>query len=135
MSYPITHIVGIDGEIAARLKRAGIRSTGRLLESARTMKGRKQLAEQTGIDIKQLLSWANGADRMRIKGVSKEYAELLQAAGVDTVRELKYRNPAKLAQAMAEANRRRKCVRVLPSHTAVSRWIEDARKLPLKISY
>jgi hypothetical protein len=135
MTYPITHIVGIDGEIAARLKRAGIRSTGRLLESARTMKGRKQIAEQTGIDIKQLLSWANGADRMRIKGVSKEYAELLQAAGVDTVRELKYRNPAKLAQAMAEANRRRKCVRVLPSQTAVSRWIEDARKLPLKISY
>lgn len=135
MTYPITHIAGIDGEIATRLKRAGIRSTGRLLESARTMKGRKQLAEQTGIDIKQLLSWANGADRMRIKGISKEYAELLQVAGVDTVRELKYRNPAKLAQAMAAANRRRRCVRLLPSQTAVSRWIEDAKKLPLKISY
>jgi len=119
----------------ARLKAAGVRSTGRLLESARTVKGRKQLAEKTGIDVKQLLCWANVADRMRIRGISKEYAELLQAAGVDTVRELKYRNPAKLAQAMAEANRRRKLVRLLPSQGSVARWIEDAKKLPLKISY
>jgi hypothetical protein len=135
MTYPITHIVGIDGEIAARLKSVGIRSTGRLLESASSVKGRKLLAQKTGIDIRQLLCWANGADRMRIKGISKEYADLLQAAGVDTVRELKYRNPAKLAQSMAEANRRRRCVRLLPSQTAVARWIEDAKKLPLKISY
>jgi hypothetical protein len=135
MTYPITHIVGIHGEIAARLKSAGIRSTGRLLESARTVKGRKLLAQKTGIDAKQLLCFANGADRMRIKGISKEYAELLQVAGVDTVRELKYRNPAKLAQAMAAANRQRRRVRLLPSQAAVERWIEDAKKLPLKISY
>ena len=135
MTYPITHIAGIDEELAARLKTAGVRSTGRLLESARTVKGRKQLAEKTGIDVRQLLCWANVADRMRIRGISKEYAELLQAAGVDTVRELKYRNPAKLAQAMAEANRRRKLVRLLPSQGSVARWIEDAKKLPLKISY
>jgi len=135
MTYPITHIAGIDDEIAARLKAAGIRSSGRLLETARTIRGRKQLAQKTGIDVRQLLCWANVADRMRIKGISKEYAELLQAAGVDTVRELKYRNPAKLAQAMAEANRRRRCVRLLPSQTSVARWIEDAKKLPLKISY
>lgn len=135
MSYPITHIVGIDGEIVARLKSVGVRSTGRLLESARTVKGRKQLAEKTGIDVRQLLVWANGADRMRIRGISKEYAELLQAAGVDTVRELKYRNPAKLAQSMAAANQQRKRVRLLPSEAVVARWIEQAKKLPLKISY
>jgi Domain of unknown function (DUF4332) len=135
VSYPITHIVGIDGEIAARLKSAGVRSTGRLLESAGSVKGRKHLAQKTGIDAKRLLSWANGADRMRIRGINKEYAELLQAAGVDTVRELKYRNPAKLAEAMAAANRQRRRVRLLPSETVVARWIEHARKLPLKISY
>ena len=72
---------------------------------------------------------------MRVKGVSKEYCELLQAAGVDTVREFKRRNAAKLAQAMADANRKRKCVRVLPSEAVVKRWIESARKLPLKITY
>src|SRR6185437_4748330 len=97
MSYPITDIEGIDRDVATALKSAGIRSTGRLLEVARTVKGRKALAARTGIDEKQLLCWANVADRMRIRGISKEYAELLQAAGVDTVKELKYRNPANLA--------------------------------------
>jgi predicted RecB family nuclease len=135
MSYPITDIDGIDGEAATTLKSAGIRSTERLLEAARTVKRRKTLAEKTGFDEKQLLCWANVADRMRIKGISKEYAELLQAAGVDTVKELKYRNPANLATAMADANKKRKMVRLLPSEKVVSRWIESAKKLPLKITY
>ena len=135
MSYPITDIGGIDGDVAATFKSVGIRSTGRLLEEARTVKGRKALAEKTGFDEKQLLCWANVADRMRIKGISKEYAELLQAAGVDTVKELKYRNPANLASAMADANRKRKMVRLLPSEKLVGRWIENAKKLPLKITY
>jgi predicted flap endonuclease-1-like 5' DNA nuclease len=135
MSYPITDIEGIDGETAKTLKSVGIRSTERLLEAARTVKGRKALAEKTCFCEKRLLSWANVADRMRIKGISKEYAELLHHAGVDTVKELKYRNPANLARAMAEANKKRKLVRLLPSEKVVERWIEHAKKLPIKISY
>jgi hypothetical protein len=135
MSYPITDIEGVDSEVATILKSVGIRSTNRLLEAARTVKGRKTLAEKTGFGEKQLMCWANVADRMRIKGISKEYAELLQAAGVETVRELKHRNPAKLAAAMAAANRARKLVRVLPSEKTVARWIGEAKTLPLKISY
>ena len=135
MSYPITDIEGIDGEEATTFKSVGIRSTGRLLEAARTVKGRKALAEKTCFDEKQLLCWANVADRMRVKGISKEYAELLHAAGVDTVKELKYRNPANLAKAMADANKKRKLVRFLPSEKVVERWIEHAKKLPLKITY
>lgn len=135
MSYPITDIEGIDGDIAIVLKSAGIRSTDRLLEAARTVKGRKLLSEKTGFDEKRLLCWANVADRMRIKGISKEYAELLQAAGVDTVKELKYRNPLNLAMAMADANKKRKLVRLLPSEKVVKRWIENAKTLPLKITY
>jgi Domain of unknown function (DUF4332) len=135
MSYPITDIDGIDGEVAAVLKSVGIRSTGRLLEGARTVRGRKMLALKTGFDERLVLSWANVADRMRVKGIRKEYAELLHAAGVDTVKELKYRNPANLAKAMAEANKRRKMVRLLPSEKLVGRWIENAKKLPLKITY
>jgi len=135
MSYPIMAIDGIDGEAAVVLKKAGIRSTARLLEAARTVRGRKALSDKTGFSEKQLLCWANVADRMRIHGVSKEYAELLQAAGVDTVKELKYRNPGNLAKAMADANKRRKLVRLLPSEKVVTRWIENAKKLPLKISY
>ena len=135
MSYPITDIDGIDGETAAVLKSAGIRSTARLLELARTLKGRKHLAAKTGLSEKSLLCWANVADRMRIKGISREYAELLRIAGVDTVKELKYRNPCNLAKAMAEANRRHKLVRMLPSEKVVARWIDHAKNLPLKISY
>jgi hypothetical protein len=135
MSYPITDIDGVDGDVASVLKSAGIRSTDGLLEAARTVKGRKILSEKTGFDEKRLLCWANVADRMRIKGISKEYAELLQAAGVDTVKELKYRNPSNLAKAMADANKKRRLVRLLPSEKVVKRWIENAKLLPLKITY
>jgi len=135
MSYPITDIDGIEGEKAAILKSVRIRTTERLLEAARTVKGRKALAAKTGFAEKQLLCWANVADRMRVRGISREYAELLQAAGVDTVKELKYRNPANLANAMAAANKKRKMVRMLPSEKVVCRWIESAKTLPLKISY
>ncbi|MSP32245.1 MAG: DUF4332 domain-containing protein [Pseudolabrys sp.] len=135
MSYPITDIEGIDGEVAATLKSVGIRSTGRLLEAACTVKRRKALADKTSFGEKQLLCWANVADRMRVTGISKEYAELLQAAGVDTVKELKYRNPANLAKSMADANKKRRMVRLLPSEKVVCRWIASAQKLPLKIKY
>ena len=133
MTYPVSEIAAPD--VAARLKAAGIRTTERLLERARGPKERKFLAEKTGLDEKRILSLANMADRMRIKGVGADYAGLLQAAGVDTVKELKYRNPAKLAKAMADANTKRKLARVLPSDGAVVRWIEQAKRLPLKISY
>jgi hypothetical protein len=135
MSYPITDIQGIEADVATALKKAGIRTTGRLLDSAAKPKDRKSLAEKTGLPEKSILCWANMADRMRIKGVGEDYAVLLQAAGVDTVKELKYRNPARLAKAMAEANAKRKLVRVLPSDQAVVRWIEHAKKLQLKIKY
>jgi predicted flap endonuclease-1-like 5' DNA nuclease len=135
MTYPISDIAGIGPEGADKLRAVGIRTTARLLESAKSPKDRKRLAEKTGLDEKRILSWANLSDRMRIKGVGEDYAGLLQAAGVDTVKELKYRNPAKLARAMAEANAKRKLVRVLPSDSAVVRWIEHARRLQLKITY
>ncbi len=135
MSYPITDIEGIDGDTARILKSVGIRSTDALLAAARTVKGRKNLAEKTGIAEKQWLCWANVADRMRVKGVSKGYAALLQEAGVDTVKDLKYRNPYNLAKAMADANEARKLVEFLPSEKLIGRWIEHAKKLPPMISY
>jgi predicted flap endonuclease-1-like 5' DNA nuclease len=135
MSYPITDIDGIEPEVASILKSAGIRTTEKLLEAAKTPKGRKALAEKIGFDEKRILCWANKADKMRIKGVGEEYADLLQAAGVYTVKELIYRNPCNLAKAMAAANKKRKLVRLLPSDKAVFRWIEHAKKLPMKITY
>lgn len=135
MSYPIADLERLTPGVAAKLKSIGIRTTGKLLERAKDLKGRKTIAEATGIDEKCILRWANMADRMRIKGVGEDYAELLEAAGVDTVKELKYRNPANLAKAMAKANVERKLVQLPPSEKAVVRWIEHARRLQLKITY
>ena len=81
------------------------------------------------------MRWANIADKLRSKGMGRDYAGLLREVGVHTVKELQYRNPGKLAQSMAEANRKRKLVRFLPSEKLITRWIEHARKLPQKITY
>lgn len=135
MSYPISKISDIDAAIATKLKAQRIRTTAKLLEQARDVRGRQVLAGKIGVDECTLLRWANAADRMRIKGVGDEYACLLAAVGVDTVRELKYRNPRNLAKAMATANEKRKLVSFLPSEKAVKKWIERAKTLPLKISY
>jgi|ERR1700730_8076704 predicted RecB family nuclease len=142
MSYPITDLDGVEGDVAEQLKSMGIRTTEKLLEHAKDPKGRKDLSDRLNkvlpgvkLDEKLILRWANMADRMRIKGMGKEYAALLRVVGVETIRELTYRNPDRLAKAMAEANSNRKLVRVLPSEKAIVRWIENAKKLPLKISY
>src|SRR5262245_3851878 len=121
--------------MTARLKTLGIRTTDKLLEASKTVKDRRNLAQKLDIDEQTVLRWANLTDRMRIKGVREPYAELLKDAGVDTVKELKYRNPAHLARAMAEANSKRKRVRLLPSEKRVGRWIEAAKRLDQKIKY
>lgn len=135
MRYSIAELDGIAPGLARTLKSHGIHTTGRLLEAAKDPKGRKLLAERTGLTPQCLLRIANFADKMRIKGVGEDYAELLEAAGVDTVRELKYRNPGNLAKRMAEVNQNRKLVRNLPSEKVVERWIETAKALPIKIKY
>ena len=135
MSYSITAIEDIDADDAKALKSVGIRTTEKLLEAAKCPKGRKFLAAKTELDEKKLLRWANISDKLRIKGMGREYAALLCAVGVETVRELRYRNPARLAKAMAEANKKRKLVRFLPSEKLIMRWVEHARKLPQKITY
>jgi len=135
LSYSLSAIAGIGPAMTARLKALGIRTTEKLLEASRSAKDRKILAEKLNVAEQTVLRWANLADRMRIKGVREPYAELLKDAGVDTVRELKYRNPGRLAQAMAEANARFNRVQLPPSETRVGHWIEAARKLDQKIKY
>ena len=135
VSYPLTSIEGIDVNVALALKATGVRSSIGLLERASTPRGRKALAVKTGFGEKQLLCWANMADRMRVNGVRREYAVLLSAAGVDTIKDLAHRNPRKLAEAMRDANAKRKLVRLLPSEKSVTRWIDHAKKLSGKIKY
>jgi len=134
MSYPISAI-GTDADEAKKLKALRIRTAERLLERAKDSRGRKNLAAESGIGERRLLRLANTADRMRIKGMGREYAAILPEVGVSTVNELKYRNPSKLAKAIAEANKKRKLLRFLPPEKLIARWIEQAKKLPVKITY
>jgi hypothetical protein len=135
MAYPITEIQGIGSDVAAILKLDGIRTTVGLLRLAKTPKQRLKIAEKIGADEKEVLDWVTSADRMRVKGIGWEYSELLRAAGVKTVNELRYRNPQKLVEKMKDANTKRKLVRLLPSVSTVTRWIESAKKLPPLIRY
>jgi hypothetical protein len=135
MGYPITEIQRIGADAAEILKSDGIRTTLTLLHQAKTPKQRLKLARKTGAHEKNVLDWVTAADRLRIKGVGWDYAELLRFAGVRTVNELRFRNPQKLAKAMQEANTKRKLVRVLPSVKIVTRWIEEAKALQPVIRY
>jgi hypothetical protein len=135
MAYPITDIRCIGTDTALILKSEGIRTTVSLLHCAKTPKQRLKIAARVGTDDKCVLDWVTAADRMRVKGVGWEYAELLSAAGVKTVNELKFRNPQKLVERMTQANDGRKLVQLLPSVKVVQRWIEDAQKLEPVIRY
>jgi predicted flap endonuclease-1-like 5' DNA nuclease len=135
MGYPITDIRGIGNDTAVLLKSEGIRTTVGLLRQGKTPKQRLKIAEKVGAKDKLVLDWVTAADRMRVKGVGWEYAELLRAAGVKTVKELKYRNPQKLVEQMTDANAKRKLVRLLPTVSMVERWIDNAKKLPPVIRY
>src|SRR5258705_3757228 len=115
MTYPISEIDGLTAFSASKLKSLGIRTTDKLLEAARTVKGRKELAAKTGISEQQLLEWANVSDYMRIPGMAKAKVGLVRAAGVTTVLDLTLRNPPRLAERMKEANTNGNLVRALPS--------------------
>ncbi len=135
MSYSITRIEGIGAANAKKLAKARIKTTGTLLKHCCNKKGRKEISAQTGVGEKVLLKWVNMADLMRIKGVGEEYSELLEAAGVDTVKELKMRRPDNLTDSMTKANKKKKMVNRPPSEKTVNNWIAQAKKLKPTITH
>jgi predicted flap endonuclease-1-like 5' DNA nuclease len=131
----IGDVEGIDPKSATRLRKAGVRTTEGLIKVAATSKGRKALAEKTGIPAATLLGWVNRADLMRIKGVGAEYADLLETAGCDTVKELRRRNPVNLTAAMVEVNEQKRLVRRLPTEVMVIAWIEQAMTMDSAVKH
>jgi predicted flap endonuclease-1-like 5' DNA nuclease len=135
-NYNVTEIEGIGETYAAKLQQAGIKTVKDVLEKGKTAKDRKALAVETGIDTKLILKWVNMADLFRVKGIGKEYSELLEKAGVDTVKELRHRNPENLLAKMEEVNASgRQLVRALPALKAVQGWIESAKTLEPMVTY
>jgi predicted flap endonuclease-1-like 5' DNA nuclease len=135
MTYKLQYVEGIGDIYAERLKAAGIHSPEALLEKGSTRKGRQELAAATGISEKLVLRWVNHVDLYRIKGVGEEYADLLEAAGVDTVVELALRNPANLHPHLIAVNEQRQLVRQPPSLAQVEDWVTQSKGLPRVVTY
>jgi len=131
----IDAVEGIGQRSATKLRKNGIRTTEALLKRAGDRKGRRALAGLTGFTEKQLLEWVNRSDLMRCKGIGGEYSDLLEAAGVDTIKELRRRNPTSLTNTMVELNEKKKLVRRLPTESMVSRWIEFAKTLEPSVKH
>lgn len=128
-------VEGIGAVYAEKLEQVGISTTQALLDKGASAAGRKQLVEQTGISHSLLLRWINHVDLFRIKGVAGEYAELLEASGVDSVPELAQRNPQNLHQKMTEVNAEKKLVRKIPVQSQVEDWITQAKQLPRVVTH
>jgi predicted flap endonuclease-1-like 5' DNA nuclease len=135
MPKSITEIEGIGPVFAEKLSKVGIKTVEALLEQGASRSGRKKIADGSGIDDSKILKWVNMADLFRIKGVGEEYSELLEAAGVDTVKELRNRNAANLHAKMVEVNETKKLVRALPSLSMVEKWVDHAKELPPVVTY
>ncbi|WP_439113221.1 DUF4332 domain-containing protein [Hydrogenophaga sp.] len=131
----INDVEGIGAAIGEKLKNAGVSDTDTLLNETKTPALRKALAVKAGMTDKQVLKFANMVDLYRISGVGSEYAELLEAAGVDTVPELARRRADNLTTAMAELNAIKKLVRRVPTEAEVTKWVEQAKDLPRMLEY
>lgn len=135
MAYKIEEIEGIGASYAAKLQEVGIKTTEDLLKECATPAGRKKVAEETGISGKLILKWTNHADLFRIKGVAGQFAELLEAAGVDTVKEFRHRVAANLQPKMEEVNNEKNLCNRVPSVAELQKMIDQAKELDPIIAY
>ncbi|MCI5777136.1 MAG: DUF4332 domain-containing protein [Bacteroidales bacterium] len=135
MAHKIIDIEGIGETYAQKLEAIGIKTTDDLLREGATSNGRAKLAEQTGISGKLILTWVNHADLFRINGVAGQFAELLEASGVDTVKELRDRVPANLHAKMVEVNEQKNLCNRVPAVSEIERMVEQAKQLEPIVSY
>jgi len=131
----LSKIEGVGDSYAQKLQESGITSGEILLEKGSSSQGRKEIAEKSGISEKLILKWVNQVDLARIKGVSEEYAELLEVAGVDSIPELAQRNPENLLESLTRANSDKNMVRKLPAISQVTGWVDQAKTLPKIVSH
>lgn len=134
-NYKIEDVEGIGPAYGEKLRGAGINDTDALLAACKTPADRKALAEKADLTEKQVLKWGNMVDLYRISGVGSEYAELLEASGVDTVPELAQRNAANLAAKMVEVNEEKKLTRKVPTEADCEKWVAQAKELPRALEY
>lgn len=134
-NYKIEEIEGIGPSLGEKLRSAGVTNTDKLLAASKSKKQRQELSDATGISEKQILKFANMADLFRINGVGQQFAELLEAAGVDTVPELAQRKAENLTLKMEEVNKAKNLTNRTPSLKEVEKWIMEAKSLPKELEY
>jgi predicted flap endonuclease-1-like 5' DNA nuclease len=135
MAKNISEIEGIGPVYEKKLVAAGIKTVEALLDAGASKAGRKKLAVDTGIDEGKLLEWVNMADLFRIKGIGSQFAELLEAAGVDTVKELRNRNPENLHAKLVDVQAEKKITRAVPALKQVTDFVAQAKALPPVVTY
>lgn len=135
MAKKITDIEGIGPVFEEKLAGAGVKTVEGLLEAGATKAGRKKLAADSGIDEGKILDWVNMADLFRIKGIASQFAELLKAAGVDTVKELRNRNAENLHTKLVEVQEEKKITRTVPGLSQVTDFVEQAKALDPIVTY
>jgi predicted flap endonuclease-1-like 5' DNA nuclease len=131
----VKDIEGIGPVLGAKLEKAGIVTVESLLESGTTRSGRANIARETGIPESRILDFVNMADLMRVKGVGAEFAELLVAAGVDTIKELRTRNAENLQKKLEEVHAEKGLTRRVPSLDMVKDFIAQAGSTEPSITY
>jgi len=132
---PIEYVEGIGAAYGQKLRTIEINTVSDLVVNGATRRGRKYIADQTGIAQSLILTWVNHVDLYRIKGVAEEYADLLEQSGVDTVVELAQRNPANLYKRMKDVNEQKSLVRRIPHASDVESWVLQAKDLRRLIHY
>jgi len=135
MDYKIIDIEGVGEAYAEKLTAAGINKVSELLEACAAPKGRKELAEKTGISEKLILRWTNHADLFRINGVGPQFAELLEVAGVDTVKEFRHRVAENLQPKLVACNEERHICGRVPATAELEKMIAQAKELEPKVTY
>lgn len=135
MSLTLGELRGITDAVLNALKAQGISDSDSLLEAARTPKDRHDLAAVTGVAGKVILELANRADLARVKGIGRVYSDLMEEAGVDTVKELAQRSARSLHKKLIEINSVRQFTQRPPSVEQIGDFIEQARLLPRMLEY
>jgi predicted flap endonuclease-1-like 5' DNA nuclease len=132
----LQRITDLSAEDDQQLNAVGVWLCSELLEKGASKQGRQELAEASGVEEKKILRWVNQVDLFsRLDGVNEKLADLLEAAGVDTVVELATRVPANLQAKLAETNAERQIVETAPTVEEVEGWVNQAKELPRVITY
>ena len=135
MKVRMRELRGITTDLHTNLREHGMQDSDQLLEAGRTLAGRKELASKTGADPKQILELVNRADLARIKGIGSAYSNLLEEAGVDTVKELATRRPDNLFAKLIEVNTAKQLVGRAQTQKMVQDWVNQAKALPKLVEY